>query len=248
MTTYRLDQAARVRRGQELHLPPAAAELPPPLDIADMVAVIGHELAAPLSTISAAMELMESAQDQKPNALTATVRRQISRLLSLFDASLRAAEILGGRCIDRSATTSLPEVLARLQEEWPEQEQRLRIQARCEPGLPAAAIEERALEIVLNNLLMNAFKHSGGMNVTITAESRGDHVRVLVHDDGRGVPAHLRKRLFEVGRRGEGSGGAGLGLHVARQLVRAFGGELRLTDACAGAAFVLRLPVATETA
>ncbi len=245
MTTYSVDTAVAGRR-QTLQLP---SEAPPSrLGAADMVAVIGHELAAPLSTISAAMELIESAPGQKPNALTATVRRQVARLLSLFEASLRAAEILGGACVDHAATVAIPAALARLQRDWPEDEQRLRIEYVCEAGLPDAAIEQRALDIVLNNLLMNAFKHSGGMKVTIEAAPRGDHLRILVRDDGRGVPPHMRKRLFEVGRRGEGTGGSGLGLHVARQLLRTFGGDLRLTDACTGAAFVMRLPVARERA
>ncbi len=244
MTTFAADGAV-VRRRQPLHNHREPTVEACDLDVTDLVALIGHELSTPLTTISAAMELIESAPGQRPNALTATVRRQVTRLLALFDASLRAAEIVGGgACADRNARTCIATVLQRLRDTWPASEQRLRIHVECPPSLAPVAIEARALEIALNNLLINAFKHSGGMQVTCAVEERAGFAHITVSDDGRGIPAHLRKHMFELGARGDTKAGSGLGMYVARKLVRAFGGDLQLAPACRGASFLVTLPLA----
>jgi signal transduction histidine kinase len=242
MTTISIQPA--VRRAENVRAP-AQSDDARDMDVSELVAVIGHELSTPLTTISAAMELIETAQGQRPNALTATVRRQVSRLLTLFDASLRAAELLGGAHTDGAAVTDLTDALTSVRDEWPATEQRLHITLHVPACLPLVAIEERALRIILNNLLINACKHSGGLQMTIAAEVGDGVVRVTLSDDGRGIPAYLRKRVFELGRRGESGSGSGLGLYVTRELARLFGGEVELADTTAGAAFAVTLPVAT---
>jgi signal transduction histidine kinase len=110
------------------------------------------------------------------------------------------------------------------------------------------AIEDRAFAIIMNNLLVNACKHSGGRQVTINAGADDLVARVTLTDDGRGVPAHLRANVFELGKRGQGTSGSGLGLYVTRELARAFGGDIELADARRGASFVLTLPLAAAEA
>ena len=244
MTTFPFEPAA-VRRPDGLRVRRRHDEAHG-MNVSELVAVIGHELTSPLTTISAAMELMETAEGTRPNALTATVRRQVSRLLTLFDASLRAAELLGGARADAAAVTDLPDALAAVREAWPATEQRLHITISCPAGLPLVAIEDRAFQIIINNLLVNACKHSGGRQVRIAAAAGDGSVRVTVSDDGHGVPSYLRKRIFELGQRGDSKSGSGsgLGLYVTRELARAFGGDVHLDDAPGGASFVLTLAAA----
>ena len=72
-------------------------------------------------------------------------------------------------------------------------------------------------------------------------------IRVAVSDDGPGVPATIRDRVFErFSREGAPASGFGLGLAIARALAEAQGGRLWLDDAAAGARFVLELPAAPE--
>lgn len=246
MTTLSFESAAaerseRVRRRQRRA---SASEI----DVSQLVAVIGHELSSPLTTINAAMELIETAEGQRPNALTATVRRQVSRLLALFDASLRTTEIVAGGGADRGAVTDLHAALIAVRESWPASEQRLHMTLQCSPHLPLVAIEDRAFAIIMNNLLVNACKHSGGREVAITADADNLVARVTLTDDGRGVPAHLRTNVFELGKRGQATSGSGLGLYVTRELARAFGGDIELADAPRGASFVLTLPLAASEA
>ncbi len=105
---------------------------------------------------------------------------------------------------------------------------------------PPVSADPGRLRQVFANLLANAAQ-AGARRVEIRGGSRGDHVGVIVADDGPGVPADLRERLFEPFVSGR-SGGIGLGLAVSRRIVERHGGTLALVDEGAGAVFELKLP------
>lgn len=100
---------------------------------------------------------------------------------------------------------------------------------------------------VLQNLLVNVQEHAGGRAEVDLIQDR-DRVQILVRDDGPGVPDEQIERLFERGARGPDSGGSGLGLHVARTLMRQQGGDLRLLTHRGGCTFAVLLPAAAEGA
>jgi two-component system heavy metal sensor histidine kinase CusS len=116
------------------------------------------------------------------------------------------------------------------------------------PGRPAD------LERLLRNLVENAVRHSprGGRVLVEVSPWRGATVEVAVSDEGSGVPEPERERLFEPFFRGaaaQGSGGAGLGLAIVREIARAHGGDVELDPTPPhGARFVVRLPRWQEVA
>jgi two-component system heavy metal sensor histidine kinase CusS len=112
---------------------------------------------------------------------------------------------------------------------------------------PASALGDPLLTgRVLDNLVENALRH-GGANVEIAVEDRGDAVRVTVSDDGPGIPAAFRDRIFDRFTRDETlAPGFGLGLAIARGLAEAQRGRLWLDESAAGARFVLELPTTPE--
>src|SRR5205807_7228212 len=84
------------------------------------------------------------------------------------------------------------------------------------------------LDQVLTNLLANAFRH-GGPNVAIEASRADGVVRLVVADDGPGIPEDLQPHLFEPFSRAidaQAKEGSGLGLAIVRSLVEAFGGRI----------------------
>jgi signal transduction histidine kinase len=113
----------------------------------------------------------------------------------------------------------------------------------------ALAIGEhrRALQIVVN-LLGNAVTYSPrGGTVLMRLKRRDGHVRLLVADQGRGIPEHEQPRIFEKFVRGDDSepGGNGLGLYIARRLAQAMDGALTVESVVGeGASFTLSLPAA----
>jgi PAS domain S-box-containing protein len=98
--------------------------------------------------------------------------------------------------------------------------------------LPAAHGDAMATDIIVGQLLENAFKYSpDGGAVTVRARPDGDAIEVTVSDEGIGIRPEDRERVFERFVQGEGGdrrrfGGIGLGLYIVRQLARAQGGEV----------------------
>jgi signal transduction histidine kinase len=108
------------------------------------------------------------------------------------------------------------------------------------------------LERLVGNLLDNAVRHARDRIVLTLAPTRDGDAELVVADDGPGIPPAERDRVFERftrldDARTAGSGGAGLGLAIARDIAERHGGTLTLEpDGSAGARFVLRLPVAGD--
>ncbi|WP_160158356.1 ATP-binding protein [Nocardioides sp. SLBN-35] len=101
-----------------------------------------------------------------------------------------------------------------------------------------------ALAEALGTLVKNAADHAGGQGTTITSRRVGEHVEILVSDDGPGLEPALRERLFSWGSHGRASGGQGIGLHRARRILHEQGGTLELGERPdgGGTTFVIRLP------
>lgn len=146
------------------------------------------------------------------------------------------------------------------------------LQELCEEavGLVAVEAEARRIEVLrpgtsvrvpgrrrdllrlLRNLLENAVRHSpDGGTVHVDCAAKGGYVELTVRDEGPGVAAVDRDKIFEAFYRGAreraaNDGGTGLGLTIAREIALAHQGELRLLERdSAGAGFLLKLPGAT---
>ncbi len=116
--------------------------------------------------------------------------------------------------------------------------------------LPTVRVSDEDLRHILLNLILNARDAMNGTGrIDITAEADDDGgVRICVADDGPGVPDELRERIFQPFFTTKGSDkGTGLGLPMARRLIRRHGGSLHLEDAAGGAMFVLHLQPADGT-
>jgi heavy metal sensor kinase len=106
--------------------------------------------------------------------------------------------------------------------------------------------DEHLLRQMLWNLIENALRYSPpGSRIDLSIERRGDRVTIAVTDDGPGIPAADRDRIFDRFVRLEGAGGAagaGLGLPIARWIAEAHGGSVSLDDTAGGCCFRITLP------
>jgi signal transduction histidine kinase len=113
--------------------------------------------------------------------------------------------------------------------------------------LPPVWADHDRLEQVFVNLLDNAVLHGSGLtHVTVDARHDPAHgtVTVCVSDDGAGIPSELGERVFLPHERGAAAGpGVGLGLAIARGIVEAHGGSIRLAPVAKGTAVAVVLPV-----
>lgn len=101
---------------------------------------------------------------------------------------------------------------------------------------------EQALKRALTNIISNAFDY--GKTVAVSLESNNNKLEVAVDDDGPGIPADKREEVFKAFYRLEGSrnketGGVGLGLSIAKDIITSHGGKIELLDSPIGGLRVL---------
>ncbi|HTQ06810.1 MAG TPA: ATP-binding protein, partial [Polyangiaceae bacterium] len=120
---------------------------------------------------------------------------------------------------------------------------------KCELGATSVKADPDLLRRVLENLLDNALRHAPEEStVTLTAAERDGEFEIRVADQGSGVPAAMRERIFdpfvqvESKDRSVTRSGRGLGLAFCRLAVEAHGGRLWVEDGAPGAVFCVRLP------
>jgi signal transduction histidine kinase len=212
------------------------------------VADAAHELRTPIAGVRAAAEAVVAETDpQRRERLAMLLVRESERASHLVDDLLDLARIDAGLTL-RSEPVDLY-ALASAQLE------RVRLVA---PGIAVELRGERVwvagdadrLTQILANLTNNARRAMGGAGTMTITVTRAGPARVLVADTGPGVPEADRERIFDRlvrldASREESSGGAGLGLAIARGIARAHGGDLRnlpRADGHPGATFELTLP------
>ena len=205
----------------------------------NMVADIAHELRTPLSTLRAQIEAMEDGVIQPDHAAIESLMEDavlLSRLvedlqqLALADAGqleLDLDEVDAAELVRGTATRFEPE-LAR---------KSVRLELEVEEGLPVIQADQARLSQVLNNLVGNALTHApGGGSITIGAAAAEREMTFSVADDGPGIAAEdlpfIFERFYRTDRsRARSTGGAGLGLSIAKRLVEAHGGAIRAESA-----------------
>jgi signal transduction histidine kinase len=112
-------------------------------------------------------------------------------------------------------------------------------------GSETADVDGDAVRRILLNLLDNAVRYGPeGQTLRITAVNRHSSLELTVEDEGPGVPANDRERVWQPFERGSTTvdTGTGIGLAVVRQLVQLHGGDARIADGRRGARFVVTLP------
>jgi len=200
-----------------------------------------HELRTPLTAIRGQLEVL--ARSERPDA--AEVRHvegvamvELTRIERLVDDMLALARLDEGEPL-RTMELRLPEYLRRFGED---------------PALGGVALGElpagilrgdpERLTQVIRNLLTNARRHAGPEGrVELSAVADRGQLIVRVDDDGPGVPAAERERVFDrfhrsAAARDRGSGGSGLGLPIARSIVERHGGRIWIEDSALGGARV----------
>src|SRR6266581_2952234 len=212
----------------------AAKELEEAKDL--FLATTSHELRTPITVVQGFASTLASRWDK----LADTDRRSAVQTIAERAGSLgRLVEqvLLGPRAgADQLVVSNGPFDLAGLLRgaavAFRPLSDRHTLTADIQAQLPAAYGDPMATDIIVGQLLENAFKYSPeGGNVTVRASRDGDRIEVTVEDEGIGIPAADRERVFERFVQGETGdrrrfGGIGLGLYIVRQLARAQDGEV----------------------
>jgi len=217
----------------------------------EFIAMLAHELRNPLAPIRMAMATLRGQGQRDPEVRRATdiVERQSRHLARLLDDLVDAARLTREKIELRPSPTTLEAVVAEALEA-----SRELIDARghaVEVALPAEPLalyaDPTRLAQVVGNLIGNAAKYTPpGGRIVLSGARESGNVVLSVRDTGRGIPAEMLPRIFELFTQGAGAeGGLGVGLALARMLVELHGGTLTAASAGVGrgSEFVVRLPI-----
>lgn len=218
----------------------------------EFLSVAGHELRTPLTALGLQADLLRlnlrkaGAVGPQVDRQLGLITKQVSRLDKLISLLLDVSRIDAGRVALEPAPTDLADIAREVVERFSLEAASAGVELRLD-ATPAPGEWDRArIDQVVTNLVGNAIKYGGGRPVDVEVAQRDGHAVVTVRDAGPGIAPEHQARIFERFERGANAcvaPGFGLGLWIARNMVAAHGGELRLESRLGhGATFTVLLP------
>ncbi|RRS04708.1 response regulator [Aquabacterium soli] len=216
---------------------------------------VSHEFRTPLTLMLGPLEdaLTDGALPAPEADRLRLVYRNGTRLLKLVNSLLDFSRIEAGRMQAGFIPVDLARMTAELASNFRSATEKagLRLAVNCHPLAQPVYVDPDMWEMIVLNLVSNAFKFTfeGGIEVTLRPD--GHSVQLLVRDTGIGIPAHELPRMFERfhridGARGRSFEGSGIGLALVQELVRLHGGTISLaSEEGRGTTFTVSLPFGT---
>ena len=201
----------------------------------DMLAGVSHDLRTPLTRMKLQLALLDGVEGA--DELTEDVD-EMEHMLEGYLAFAR------GEGAETPESTNLTELLGGVVAQARRKGGAIDLHSEGELMVP---LRPDAFRRCVTNLIDNASHYAD--HVTIRAGTRGDAIEVTIDDDGPGIPADSREEVFKPfyrldGSRNPGTGGVGLGLTIARDVLRGHGGDIDLGDSPTGGLRArLRLPL-----
>ena len=223
----------------------------------NMVADVAHELRTPLSNIRGYVEAVRDGVLEADAETIESIHRQTMYLSKLVEDLRLLAETEAADFQLDLEPGLLEEVVSRSVEAFRPQAQSKGIELAFSAGADRAelsgrlvSIDRTRIEQVMNNLLQNAVEHTTeGGRIDVSVAESDETVSVTVADTGEGISSehlpHVFDRLYRADpSRTRSTGGAGLGLTIAKQLIEAHGGTIRVESTEGeGSRFTLTLPL-----
>jgi two-component system sensor histidine kinase KdpD len=233
---------------------------------------VTHDLRTPLTSIKASVTtLLEDPRahaggEEEYGTLDAEGRREMlevideetDRLNRFIEGLMELARIEAGEMHLHRRWASIEEIVSTALERASPLISNHKIQVRLDAGLPVVRVDDRSVAEVVYTLVDNAAKYSpAGTRINITATGTDDRtVQLSVEDEGPGIPEDLRERVFDKFFRAMRDGdsgthqpsGTGMGLAIAKGIVEAHGGRIRIEDGARhqGSRVVVTLPIGDD--
>jgi two-component system, NtrC family, sensor histidine kinase KinB len=241
-TTVVLQDVSRLVRSERRHT--------------DLIATVAHEFRTPLTSLRMAVHLCTEGAagelTEKQKDLLFAAREDCERLQTMVEEFLHVSRIHAGDAPHAPEAVD-PEELVKTtiaSHERAAAERSVRLVSEALPGLRPIHVDRERLLVALDNLVVNAIRFAPeGTHVIVRARASDGGVRFEVADEGPGVPADYRESIFERTVRVPGSpdSGAGMGLFISRENVRAHGGRIGVESGVGkGSTFWIELPAAHD--
>jgi signal transduction histidine kinase len=214
----------------------------------EFIANASHELRTPIFSLGGFVELLED-DDPDPEAraeFVRTMRGQVERLRKLTVDLLDLSKLDADAIEIRPEPVALGDVARRVADEFrPVAEGHGSALDVADDAPEAASADPDRVAQIMRILIDNALTHTPqGTAISVTAQTQNGSACLVVADDGPGIEARSRDRVFERFYTGDDVSGSGLGLAIARELAVRMGGSIELRSRRGRTEFELRLPVA----
>jgi len=215
----------------------------------DFIADASHELRTPLTSVQANLELLSLTTQGEDREAVASALRSSRRMKLLVSDLLLLARMDAQRQVTRAPIELDRAILEAIDELEPQIGDHA-LDIDVDP-VTVDGVRDELVRMVAN-LVGNALRHTpDGTTIRVRLRADGARGELVVEDDGPGIPAELRERIFErfVRRGGESAGSTGIGLAIVRAAAQHHGGDARFEPVHAdgsGARFVVTFTAATD--
>jgi signal transduction histidine kinase len=218
----------------------------------DLIAAVSHDLRTPLTSIRAMIEAINDGVVTEADAVKrylGLIQSESEHLGRLIEDLFELVRIDSGNLELRLAVVPLADLVAEVVDAMRVQAEHKGVTLVAACGeVPAVAVDAPRMQRVLTNLIGNAVRHTPpGGHVNVSVRWLDGHVQVEVADTGEGIALEDQAHVFDRFYRGEKSrsresGGAGLGLAIARGIVEAHSGHIRMESSPGqGSRFIVEL-------
>ncbi|HXB05833.1 MAG TPA: ATP-binding protein [Puia sp.] len=214
---------------------------------------ISHEFRTPLTLLLSPLEelLSEPGDAETQRYRLGVAYRNALRMQKLVNTLLEFSRIEAGRLEGQFRRVDIATLTMDLASSFRSAIEKagMRLHVGVRPIRGEVYVDVELWERIILNLISNAFKYSQQGAISVEVRQEGDEVRVSVSDEGIGIPADQRERIFDRFHRienseGRSQEGTGIGLAMVRELVRLHQGTITLTSAVGvGSTFSVRIPI-----
>jgi two-component system sensor histidine kinase BaeS len=220
----------------------------------DLIAWVSHDLQTPLTSMRAMLEALYDGVVDEPEMVKRylfTAQREVMSLSALIDDLFQMSQLDAGGFPLHRAPSSLSDLVSDTLESFSQlaKQHEITLEGQVESDVDPVFMDTQAIGRVFNNLISNALRHTpANGRVSVWVRRAGAGIEVTVSDTGEGIRAQDIPHIFERFYRGDasrhrGTGGAGLGLAIARGIVQAHGGTIDVqSEPGQGTQFTFHLP------
>jgi NtrC-family two-component system sensor histidine kinase KinB len=222
----------------------------------EFVMTASHELRSPLTSIAMSIELLREQSsdklDDSGRQMLEVAHEELERLRTLVEELLDLSKIESGKLEIEFHEVSVPRMLEAAVTPFRTQAeaQSIELLLRVPEELPILRADPNKLTWVVTNLVGNAVRYARSV-VEVSADKAGPWVNFYVKDDGEGIPHEQQARVFEKFVQVPGDkhpGGAGLGLAISKEIVKAHRGHIWVeSEPGKGTLFIVALPISSSS-
>ncbi len=221
----------------------------------EFISTVSHEMRTPLTSIRGFSQTLLSSwdriDDENKKKFIKIIEEQSGRLINLVENILTLSRANAGSLVMKKVfvNASIKSIIPMFQEQY----KKHKIIFAPQKDLPPVRLDDDKLQQIMTNLIDNGCKYSQeGSTVLISTETKGEEVIIKVKDEGVGIRAEDREKLFKKFSRIENhltskTQGNGLGLYITKQLVEKMDGKITFeSEQDKGTIFIVSFPVYNE--